>query len=95
MSSAPELLDLMREVAADIPDKWWEVAVGLRLERGDIRRIETDDQKCIKRFMAVFDAWKRTETEPYTWKTIIDCLDSRLVNEKRLAKEILARCIEK
>ena len=85
----------MTEVAAAIPDKWWEVAVGLELDTGDIRRIEADEQKCIKRFMAVFDTWKRTETEPYTWKTIIDCLNTPLVNEKRLAKEILARCVEK
>ena len=84
----------MTEVAAAIPDMWWEVAVGLELDTGDIRRIETDKQKCIMRFMAVFDTWKRTETEPYTWKTIIDCLDTPLVNEKRLAKEILARCVE-
>ena len=83
----------MTEVAAAIPDKWRQVAVGLRLQAADIRRIKADEQECAMRFLAVFDTWESTETEPYTWKTIIDCLDTPLVNEKRLAKEILARCV--
>ena len=85
----------MIEVAAAIPDKWRQVAVGLGLQATDVRRIKADEQECAMRFLAVFDVWESTETEPFTWKTIIDCLDTPLVNEKRLAKKILARCIEK
>ena len=43
-----------------------------------IRRIKADEQKCTMRFIAVFDSWESTETEPYTSKTIIDCLDTPL-----------------
>ena len=87
----------MTEVAAVIPHKWREVAIELDLTVSDIYRInaENPQQNCTQCFIAVFVTWERTETEPYTWKTIIDCLDTPLVNEKRLAKEILARCVEK
>ena len=93
----PTLEDLMTEVAAAIPHKWREVAVGLGLRAADIQRInaENPQQNCTQCYIAVFDTWERTETKPYIWKTIIDCLHSSLINERKLANEISDRLVKK
>ena len=91
--SVPTLEDLMTKVAAAIPHKWRDVAVGLGLRAADIQRIDAENpqQNCNRCYIAVFDTWERTETKPYIWKTIIDCLHSALVDESKLATEISAR----
>ena len=42
LPSAPELGDLMNEIATEILEKWKEVAIGLGLVDSDIKRIKND-----------------------------------------------------
>ena len=93
LQSAPELGDLMNEIAAKIPDKWMEVAIGLGLVASDIKRIETDvpTHKAYPCYMEVFDVWKNKITKPYTWDTILRTLRTELVNAHRLAETLESR----
>ena len=93
LHSAPELCDLMNEVATEIPDKWKEVAIGLGLTASDVKRIETDipTQKSNLCYIEVFDAWKKRNIKKYTWETLLKTLRTRLVNTPRLATTLECR----
>ena len=90
LHSAPETRDLMNEVAAKIPDKWADVAIGLGLDFTDIKRIKTDvpAPNSTTLYCAVFDTWKNKATEEYTWKTILKTLRTPLVDAHKVAEDI-------
>lgn len=91
LESEPELPDLMNEVAAEIPNRWRDVGIQLRVNHGVLEGIATislgDTNQC---YSNVFIRWKNQhlETHPYTWSTIVHALESRAVGEKRLASRI-------
>ena len=84
----PKMKDLANRVAAVIPHKWKMVAIQLDVDMGAIDRIESDKCNSFDRIMAVFDCWKRSSCEPYTWKTLVTALKSRSVDEVKLAEEL-------
>ena len=90
LHSTPELVELMNLVAATIPGKWREMAVGLGLNSADISRIEADvpthdSNRC---YCAVFATWKNKGTKDYTWDTLLKALRTPLVDESKLASTI-------
>ena len=91
--SAPELGDLMNEIATEIPDRWREVGIGLGLVASDIKRIETDipTHKSYPCYMEVFDIWKTNSVEAYTWATVLKTLRTKLVNAHGLARTLESR----
>ena len=80
--------DLANYVAAIIPHKMNEVAIQLGVSMNEIMRICIDEKGYFRQFMAVFNHWKSASTKPYTWKTLVDALRSRSVNEVKLADEL-------
>ena len=80
----------MNIVAAEIPGKWREMAIGLGLDFADISRIEVDvpTQKSTPCYLAVFDTWKKKGTKEYTWDTLLKALRTRLVDAQKLASMI-------
>ena len=88
--STPELGDLMNTVAAEIPGKWREMAIGLGLDFADISRIEADvpTQKSTPCYLAVFDTWKKKGTKEYTWDTLLKALRTPLVDAQKIASTI-------
>ena len=88
VSYEPKLKDLANHVAAVIPGKWMEVAIQLDLTMGEIDSIEHDRNSSFLRFMAVFEQWKKSCRQPYTWESLITALKSTSVNEFRLAKKL-------
>jgi len=93
LNSAPELSDLMNEIATEIPERWREVGIGLGLVDSDINRIETDvpTHKSYPCYMKVFGMWKNRITKPYTWETILSTLRTKLVNAHSLAIALESR----
>ena len=77
-------MDLMNFVAAEIPGKWREVAIGLGLDFPDIHRIEANNPTN-NPYVAVFDTWKNNGAEEYTWKTLLNVLRTPSVNAQKLA----------
>ena len=90
LHSTPEVSDLMNFVAAEIPEKWREVGIGLGLDTTDIKRIEADipTHKSTPCYIYVFDAWKKKGTTEYTWGTLLKALRTRSVNASKLANTI-------
>jgi len=93
LHSAPELGDLMNEIATKIPERWREVGIGLGLVDSDIKRIESDvpTHKSYICYMEVFGMWKNQITKPYTWETILRTLQTKLVNAHSLAIALESR----
>ena len=97
LQSAPELGDLMNEIATEIPERWKEVAIGLGLVDSDIKLIKNDvpTQKAYPCYMEVFGMWKNRITKPYTWETILRTLRTKLVNAHSLAAALERRMTRK
>ena len=91
MNSEPELLDLMNEVAAEIPGKWRDVGLQLGVDQGVLEGIASispgDTNRC---YSNVFTRWKNQnlKTHPYTWLTVVQALESQSVGENLLASKI-------
>ena len=91
LESAPELQDLMNEVAAKTPSKWRDMGLQLGVDHSVLEGIGSISPGDINRcYSNVFTRWKNqnSTTHPYTWSTIVQALESRAVGEKRLADEI-------
>ena len=91
--SRPELPDLMKEVAANIPNKWRDVGLQLGLDQGvleGIASISPGDTNLY--YINVFTWWKNltSTTHPYTWSTVVQALESPAVGERRLADKIMS-----
>ena len=91
--SRPELPDLMKEVAANIPNKWRDVGLQLGLDQGvleGIASISPGDTNLY--YINVFSRWKNqnSTTHPHTWSTIVQALESPAVGERRLADMIMS-----
>ena len=84
----------MNEVAAPAPAKWWDVAIGLRLGMADVNRIEEESRgHCNRAYLAVFEAWKRQQSSSYTWRSVVECLQSPIVDEQEIATHINEKCM--
>ena len=91
LDSEPELSDLMKEVAAEIPGKWRDVGLQLGLDPGVLDGIASispgDTDHCYRN---VFTRWKNqnSTTHPHTWSTVVQALQTPAVGEERLADKI-------
>ena len=89
MDSEPQLPDLMNEVAAKIPAKWLPVGIAVSLDHSDLQCLPASDPcQC---FTSIFALWKKKETKPYTWSTLIHALQTPIVGELNLAKVITSK----
>ena len=84
----------MNEVAAAIPGKWRDMGLHLGLNHPVLARIASispaDDIQC---YSNIFTEWKsqNSTTDPYTWSTIVQALESPAVRERRLADMIKSK----
>ena len=87
----------MNTVAAKIPGKWREMAIGLGLDFADISRIEADvpTQKSTSCYLTVFEIWKNKAAEEFTWDAILEALRTPLVNAQDLANTIESQLCKK
>ena len=94
LDSEPELPDLMNEVAAEIPGRWRDMGLQLGLDHRVLETIakisQGDSNFC---FSNVFTRWKNqtSTTDPYTWSTIVQALETPAVGEERLAYKIKSK----
>ena len=86
----PELGDLMNFVAAEIPEKWREVGIGLGLDSTDIKRIEAEvpTHKSTPCYVDVFYTWKNKGTTEHTWDNLLKALRTPSVGASKLANTI-------
>ena len=68
--------------------KWKEIAIGLELSNTEIDCISKECNEILECFRRVFDRWQRESRRPFNWETIIDVLESQLLNENSLAQRL-------
>ena len=95
VNDAPQLPDLMNEVAAHIPNKWRELGIELQLTPSELDCFSVaslgDMLRC---FSSVFTVWKnRMSRDPYSWLTVIEALRAPAVGENRLAQKLSDKLI--
>ena len=72
----------------DISDLWYEIGICLYLSANELTAIK---QKLISnnvKLLNVITLWKHTQPVPFTWETVISCIEGPIVLNKRKANEI-------
>ena len=92
LSHEPSEIELLNEVAAEIPTKWREVGIELGLRLPELDCIEVEQSKNqIRCFSAVFSRWKNQQTSDYTWVNVVKALQAKAVGEQRLAQTLKSK----
>lgn len=79
----------MNDVGAKIPALWRSVGIELRISPDRLDGIEEQySRNPIRCFEAVFRTWEDATTPPYTWDTIVNVLESPLVDKRDLANDL-------
>ena len=92
LEKAPELSDLMNDVASKVSAKWRCISIQLGLTFNDQECFaDATGDNAMKCFALVFNAWKSRATRPYTWSTVIEVLNAPAVAEVRLAQELTTK----
>ena len=93
LDSEPSLPHLMDKVAAVIPNKYETVGLQLGFTQAEIQVIRPPKQSLEthqRAFREIFDVWRRHESPPYTWRTIIGVLRNASVGEPTLSKQLIS-----
>ena len=92
----PKVSELMNDVAAKAPDQWMNFGTMLDIDSSVLdslkARHNADPIAC---YRDVFTQWKAITTPPYTWETVVEILESGLIERLDLAAEIKRKHIEK
>ena len=79
----------MNEVAAKIPNKWRDMGVQLGLHHNELDAIASNSRGNTNLcFSEVFKHWESRNKYAYIWLVAVQALQSRAVQENRLAEEI-------
>ena len=89
LSSPPSTVEFLNKVAAKIPAKWRMFAFNVNIECNALDEIELKYRHLpTECFMHVFEIWKKSQSPPFTWETVIEVLQSPAVGESKMAKDI-------
>ena len=64
------------------------IGLSLRVSRNDLEYINQSSIKNINKLSAVINKWKDSQSSPFTWATVISCIEGHILNNKRKADEI-------
>ena len=87
----------MNLVANNIPMKWEQLGVQLRLEVRDLDQIKTEllheasSNLSHAAHMKLFTRWKKVRSSAFAWASLIVALRTPALNEQTLAKDICAK----
>lgn len=89
----PNLQTLVKHVGAKAQDQFENIGLGLNLTKPELNAIKSECNNNSKScFIEIFQKWEQNTTPPYTWMTIIEILESDLVQRKDLALELRRKC---
>ena len=85
----PEMCDLNNWVTPSVAPYWKVFGDQLKLSDDVIKTIEAEYQTRVKDCCReVFVEWKKRQTSPYTWATIIKALQSPAISRNSVALDI-------
>ena len=86
----PKMRDLLEQVASKVKDKWKLMGFSLNLEQDQLNTISQNcTDSASSGYSEVFSAWEKTQPMPFTWATIVEALESLIVGENNLARDIV------
>ena len=90
LNKAPELLEFLSQVASKARDKWETVGLVLNIMPDQLNVISKKYQNPMLCYSEVFTTWKNKEKQAkFTWMTIVEALKSPVVEENKLAGDIV------
>ena len=76
----------MTLVAQKAPVKWLVVGIQLKIELSTLMGFQAQTSDPQHLYIKVFDQWRREQTVPYTWGSIINALEA--VEEKEITANV-------
>ena len=94
MSSVPttdeiptlSLRNFVNHVGVNIVNRWQEFGILLDIPLSDLDTYPT--YSCAVCLSRVFDTWQRKGSPEFSWETVVNVLESPLLNEMQLAKKV-------
>ncbi len=88
--SAPDPLDLINEVAARVPSKWYQIGIQLGITHEELTSYRDlhPTASSGQIFSFIFSTWKNSGTGDYTWAAMIEALKTPFVSQRLLAHEL-------
>ena len=65
------------------------IGISLMVSHNDLESINQSSINDIEKLSAVIDKWKDLQSSPFTWETVISCIEGPSVNNERKAIEII------
>ena len=85
---SPKLSDLMNDVAASAPDQWAHIGTMLEVDQPYLNNLKKEQYTSLTCFRNVFTRWQYSESRPYCWDTIVEVLESEVVQRHDIASKI-------
>ena len=83
-------LSTVRNELHDVRTKWLDIGVELKVKIATLKSIEAkynDPKDCLRE---VITEWLKADDHP-TWKSLVDALRTRVIDEPKLATELEAK----
>ena len=84
----PDFHELYSKVICEVATKWLTIGLELQLSTRELNEIDADNTRVAQKCYEVFQQWRRRETRPFTWGTVIHVLKSPAVGEPALAERL-------
>ena len=90
LNKPPELLEFLSQVASKARDKWEMMGLVLNIMPDQLNVISKKHHNPMLCYSEVFTTWKNKEKPAkFTWTTIVEALKSPVVEENKLAGDIV------
>ena len=81
LKKAPDKYEL-HNLLANIRAMWYEIGICLRVSDNDLESIERNPISDTEKLSAVINKWEVTQSSPFTWATVISCIENPIVKTK-------------
>ena len=90
LTKPPKTCDLLTQLASKARDKWERIGLALGIKQNQLNAISEKRKDIILCYSEVFTAWENmVDPADFTWATIVEALESPIVEENKLARDIV------
>ena len=90
LTKPPKSRDLLTQVASKARDKLERIGLALGIKQDQLNTILEKRKDVILCYSDVFTVWEKTvDPTDFTWATIVEALESPIVEENKLARDIV------
>ena len=93
LEGKPSIAALNNLVGAKIEDKYHLFGVAIGLNEGYLRGLDIDYTTCQERFNQIFYKWSQVDPKNFTWKKVIQVLQSDTIRANEVAELVMKHLI--